>query len=135
MKAKRYHAGKETDVKAQELKDRVERTKRLRRWSNILNTPDGMAVIRELMVECFMYSSAFTGNSSTYYNEGRRDLGLLMMKVITDVFHAGGISKDRLTAFLITQLELSPDDINLNDVPAENFSKLFKEDEDHGRTA
>ncbi len=135
MTAKRYHAGKAEDVKAQKLKDRVEQTLRLRRWSNILNTPDGMAVIRELLVECHMYSSAFTGNSATYYNEGRRDIGLIMMKVITDVFHAGGISKDRLTAFLITQLDLGPDDINLKDVPAENFSKLFKEDEDHGRTA
>ena len=42
----------------------------------VLSTRQGRRFMWKLLEGCNIFKSCFTGNSSTFYNEGRRDVGL-----------------------------------------------------------
>lgn len=48
----------------------------------ILHTPAGRRFLHRLLSECKVYSSTYTGNATTYYLEGKRDIGLWVMSQI-----------------------------------------------------
>jgi len=77
----------------------------LKRWASVLHTEDGSRVLREKLEGCYMYMSAFTGNSATFYNNGMEDMGKNIINTITKVYEVGGISREHLAAFLITRIE------------------------------
>jgi hypothetical protein len=70
----------------QEEKDRKEREHNravmARKFQKVFSTPNGKEVFNEIMEMCMVFQSTMTGNSYTYYNEGRRSVGLdiLMMR-------------------------------------------------------
>ncbi len=131
MTKKNYSTADPKDVEEQKLKERIVTANRLKNWAEVLGTRAGMEVVREIMEECFVFSSIFTGNSATYYNAGRHDLGTKIMNTVTRAFHAGGINKDQLVAFLVTQLEQQPEDedIILGKKPRGDFLNFFENEE------
>ena len=54
-------------------------------YQRVLATPEGRRVLWELMEFCGVYTESFTGNSQTFYNEGRRAVGLKVINDILDV--------------------------------------------------
>lgn len=50
----------------------------------ILIMPEGRRFIWRIMSMAKMFATCFTGNSSTFHNEGGRDLGLKILKWIMD---------------------------------------------------
>jgi hypothetical protein len=44
-----------------------------------LGRPEGKRVLSILLNESGVFESSFTGNSRTFYNEGKRDMGLLLL--------------------------------------------------------
>ena len=45
-------------------------------YKRLFNTDDGRIVFRDLMDFCMTFKSTMTGNSWTYFNEGKRAVGL-----------------------------------------------------------
>ncbi|TDY26295.1 hypothetical protein B0G81_6805 [Paraburkholderia sp. BL6665CI2N2] len=67
--------------KAKQLDDR--RRNGLRQ---IMATPDGRAWMWALLGDCGIFRSCFTGNSTTFFNEGKREIGLPIMADLTEHF-------------------------------------------------
>lgn len=50
-----------------------------------LSTPEGRRDEWELLEYCGVFRTSFTGTSTTYFNEGKRDVGLMRLKRIMEV--------------------------------------------------
>lgn len=50
----------------------------------VLGLPAGRRIFWWLLEVSGVYRSSFTGNSTTFFNEGRRDLGLMLLGKITE---------------------------------------------------
>jgi len=66
----------EEEELAQKKADFLKRQEELSDLRKILSMPEGIRFFKRFFDEAKMFQSCFTGNSSTYHNEGRRDLGL-----------------------------------------------------------
>ena len=49
---------------------------------NLLNNPDGKLFLFRLIERTGVFASSFTGNSATFYNEGRRSVGLEVYRLL-----------------------------------------------------
>lgn len=49
-------------------------------YKNVFGTPDGKIVLDDILSKGFLWATTFTGNSYTYFNEGKRDLALYVLK-------------------------------------------------------
>jgi hypothetical protein len=53
------------------------------RWLNdvrrILSMPEGRRLLWRLLEEARVFHSTYTGNADTYFNEGKRSMGLLVL--------------------------------------------------------
>jgi hypothetical protein len=54
-------------------------------YAAVLNSPDGREVLFDLLNQCGLFRDSFTGNSQTFYNEGRRAAGLYVFKNLCQV--------------------------------------------------
>jgi len=52
--------------------------------SSVMATSQGKDVIWEILSLCGIYDSQFTGNSGTFFNEGRRSVGLDIIQMLQD---------------------------------------------------
>lgn len=80
-----YDTGEETQVKQKKTKAQLNREREIEALRNILSTYDGRAFLWRLLEECGIYTSSFTGNSTTFFNEGKRHVGLWTLNEIMDV--------------------------------------------------
>jgi len=48
-------------------------------WKRQLSTKEGRRFVWRLLCDCGVFRSSFTGNSETFFNEGRRSVGLKML--------------------------------------------------------
>ena len=55
-----------------------------RNVQEVVKTRQGREVIWHILGLCNIYSDSFTGNSSTFYNEGRRSVGLQILQLLGD---------------------------------------------------
>ena len=51
----------------------------------VMNTVAGRAVIWEQLTRARLFESSFTGNSTTFFNEGMRNVGLMLMQDINSL--------------------------------------------------
>jgi hypothetical protein len=51
----------------------------------VLRSEQGKDVIWNILGMCQLYSESFTGNSTTFYNEGKRAVGLEILQLLEDV--------------------------------------------------
>lgn len=64
------------------MQEELERARRARRHNDLRELgkmPQFRRTMEWLLGECRMHSSCFTGNSTTFYNEGRRDIGIALL--------------------------------------------------------
>jgi len=80
-----YNAGDERQVRKVEEQMDAQRKQELEDIKTLLETPAGVRFLRRLMTDTKVFSSCYTGNATTYYLEGRRDLGL---KYFADIVEA-----------------------------------------------
>lgn len=68
----RRDAKRDKARKQQEMEDLAMSQK----YRNVFGTPEGKEVFRDLMEFCMTFQRTMTGNSWTYFNEGKRAVGL-----------------------------------------------------------
>jgi len=52
--------------------------------ASVMGTPQGRDVIWEVLSLCGIYDNQFTGNSGTFFNEGRRSVGIDLIQIINN---------------------------------------------------
>lgn len=73
------NAADETQVKEAAAKEKRGRERDLEDLRFLLSTIQGRRFVWRQLSECGVFKSSFTGNSTTFFNEGRRDVGLKLM--------------------------------------------------------
>jgi|6_EtaG_2_1085325.scaffolds.fasta_scaffold02539_5 hypothetical protein len=51
---------------------------------DILRNKEGRRYLLRTLKRCHVYKTSFTGNSTTFFNEGKRDIGLRILADITE---------------------------------------------------
>ena len=82
---KEYNAGDEKQVKDLEKKAKNERDQELEDLREILNLKAGVRFFKRFLEDGQIFCSTFTGNSHTYFNEGKRAFAL---KYFSDICEA-----------------------------------------------
>ncbi len=80
-----FDAGDATQVKKRKTKAQIRQEQDKEDLRNILLSPGGRRFMWKLLEECGVYKISFTGNSHTFFNEGKRQIGL---RLIEDIFNA-----------------------------------------------
>lgn len=80
----------------------------------ILALPSGRRLFWKYLTECGIFKSSFTGNNTTFFNEGKREVGLRLLNDMTEAVPE---------AFLLMQQEEAKRDAN-------EKNKLIKEIKD-----
>jgi len=76
------NAANPKQVKAAERKVKSNEELHEEDMHKILGTAEGKRVFWKMMEFCKVFEESFTGNSETFYNEGRRSVGL---KILGDI--------------------------------------------------
>ncbi|MFM0151439.1 Bbp19 family protein [Paraburkholderia sediminicola] len=81
-----FNAGDANQVA--ERKSKAQRIDERRRngLRQIMASSDGRAWMWALLGDCGIFRSCFTGNSQTFFNEGKREVGLPIMAELTEHF-------------------------------------------------
>lgn len=69
----------EQDVKRRDQKAKLGRERELSDLRVVLSTREGRRFIWRYLCESGVFRTSFTGNSYTYFNEGRREIGIRLM--------------------------------------------------------
>lgn len=77
--AQEYDSGDEAQVKGRKTKAQLRREREIEELRAILATHGGRAFIWRLLAQCGVYRQSFTGNSTTFFNEGKRDIGVWLI--------------------------------------------------------
>ena len=80
-----YNAADENQVKDKQAEAKTEREQELDDIKELLKTPFGKRFFKRFMAEGMIFHSSFTGNSRTFFNEGRRSLTLKFFADMTQV--------------------------------------------------
>ena len=92
----------------QQVMDSVNRR---RLYADCFGTASGQKVLLDLMTRAYTFSSTFTGNSHSYFNEGARAFALEIMSIIPGIVgkviqgHLGSIEADLEKQLLETEGE------------------------------
>ena len=81
-----FNAGDASNVSERKSKAKRLEERRLNGLRQIMASPDGRAWLWELLSSCEIFSPCFTGNSTTFFNEGKRAVGLPVFHQVTDQF-------------------------------------------------
>lgn len=84
-RSRSYDAGDEAQVKDRNQKVENETAQLDADLRKLLDRPEGRRVMWWVISEAGVYRTSFTGNSTTFFNEGRRDLGLSILARISSV--------------------------------------------------
>ena len=84
MAKRRPNIGNASDVAKLVVEERSEREKHLDDLAKILTMPEGVRVFAKYIEDGRIFSSSFTGNSHTFFNEGERNFALRMFSDICE---------------------------------------------------
>lgn len=80
-----------TDLNAQRLLEReqqtsaqLERDQELNEVKSLMEHPAGRRFMWRLLDKSGLFRTSFTGNSTTFFNEGQRNIGLIYMSMINE---------------------------------------------------
>ena len=81
-----YDAGDETQVGERRVNAKNADRERMAGFGQLLQNKQGRSWLWWLLGECGVFRTSFTGNSATFFNEGKRDIGLKLMADLTREF-------------------------------------------------
>lgn len=77
-----YDASDEKHVKTKKTRAKIERENQLSAMRDIIESKGGAEFLWRLLSRCRLYETSFTGNSQTFFNEGKREIGLWVLAEI-----------------------------------------------------
>ncbi len=77
-----YDASDEKHVKTKKTRAKIERENQLSAMRDIVESKGGAEFLWRLLSRCKLYETSFTGNSTTFFNEGKREVGLWVLSEI-----------------------------------------------------
>jgi hypothetical protein len=81
---KEYNASNEQEVKNATLKEKNRRDTELDDLRQLLKTKWGRRLVWRVLEKAGIHRTSFTGNSTTFFNEGQRNIGLWLESEVTD---------------------------------------------------
>lgn len=75
----------EERVKRRGHLENIELRRRARDISIVLSSVEGRRFYWRLLCECGVFTSSYTGNNTTFFNEGRRQIGLMLLNELNDI--------------------------------------------------
>lgn len=84
-KVKSYNAADEENVRTRKRKDESIRDRELADLKMVMDSLEGRRFVWRLLDKAGVFRTSFTGNSATFFNEGMRNMGLV---VLADVHEA-----------------------------------------------
>lgn len=84
-KVKSYNAADEENVRTRKRKDESIRDRELADLKMVMDSLEGRRFVWRLLDKAGVFRTSFTGNSTTFFNEGMRNMGLV---VLADVHEA-----------------------------------------------
>ena len=81
--AKEFNASDEKSVKSQTQKDKNIRDTELEDWRLLLSKQWGRRLVWRILDQTGLYRTSFTGNSTTFFNEGQRNIGLWLVDEVS----------------------------------------------------
>lgn len=78
-----YNAGDETAVGERRVTAQQRERDIAAGLGEAMASKQGRAFLHWLLAECGVYKTSFTGNSTTFFNEGKRDIGLQVLARVT----------------------------------------------------
>lgn len=78
-KSKNYNAADEESVKTRKRKDEQVRDRELHDMRSVMDTVEGRRFVWRLLDRAGVFRTSFTGNSTTFFNEGMRNMGLIVL--------------------------------------------------------
>lgn len=78
-----FDAGDTVSVQKRKTKKELKREQEIAEFKSILSTKPGRALMWRILSICGVYKTSFTGNSTTFFNEGKRAVGL---EILTEIF-------------------------------------------------
>lgn len=79
QKSKNYNAADEESVKTRKRKDEQVRERELHDMRTVMESVEGRRFVWRLLSQAGVFRTSFTGNSTTFFNEGMRNMGLIVM--------------------------------------------------------
>ena len=79
------YSDRERDQKEQEERLKVVREERVRALASVLSTEQGRRWVYGLLERCHVFHTTMTGNSYTFFNEGMRQIGLMLIDEMAQV--------------------------------------------------
>lgn len=80
-----YDAGDEAVVSKRKTKAQLLAEVEVEDLKRLLESKEGRRVLWRILGYCGVYDNAFTGNSSTFFNNGRQDVGKWLIKELLRV--------------------------------------------------
>ena len=77
-----YDSSDEQHVKGRKTKAKIRREDQLSAMRDIIESKGGAEFLWRLLSRCRLYETSFTGNSQTFFNEGKREIGLWVLAEI-----------------------------------------------------
>lgn len=87
MSMKQAFVGNASDpnqVKSAKTKEESKRDQELNDMAHVLGSVQGRRFLWRLLSVCHVFKTSFTGNSTTFFNEGKRDIGLRILGDINE---------------------------------------------------
>ena len=84
-KTKPYNAADEENVSKHKRKDQNARDRELHDLRTMMDSIEGRRFVWRLLDKAGVFRTSFTGNSTTFFNEGMRNMGLM---ILADVHEA-----------------------------------------------
>lgn len=81
-----FNAGDPTHVGERKVTAKNAESERLAGLGHLLSTKQGRAWYWNLLGKCGVFVTSFTGNSATFFNEGKRHIGLELIAELTREF-------------------------------------------------
>lgn len=81
-----FNAGDATQVGERKVGARNAQAERVAGLGSLLSSKQGRAWYWHLLSECGVFVTSFTGNSATFFNEGKRQIGLTLIGELTREF-------------------------------------------------
>ena len=78
-KAKTFTAADEDQVKTRKRKDERLRERELNDLRVVMSSVEGRRFVWRLLEKAGVFRTSFTGNSTTFFNEGMRNMGLMVL--------------------------------------------------------